>query len=490
MEEKFKILVLVTVTIIVGSILLNQRYGGENHDINKTLIDNRFEVNLPEGQTSPEETVIVDGSQRYYFNERKAEQAYDCSSNKTDGCVPFRPEKSYLECEKVYLPKDEMESYCETTANTAALTLKTDERFNHITAPITEQRLNVTTHEKILKEDFEFLKAWDLEIINDSRFLVTGLDGEIYDVVNGDIQIYNINVLREGPRNSGKEDPYTGLMGVTKHPNFTENNIIYLHYSYNKTNQTEKPFVLNKVSSARINRNEGTITELSTLVDELPGRQYYHGGRMKFGPEKKYLFITTGAAIYKESQNGSFLGGKILRLQPNGSIPEGNPYDNEVYASGFRNPQGLDFNPKTGTLFISQHGPWRRDNIAKVGKGTNLGWPDECQKSHPGANIGEEVLCTQTWTLAPSGMTFVDDEKHPWYNDLFIAGLRGNQVHRIEFDNKGYAHNNEIFWFNGFQSDGYPNYANRIRDVEFWEDKIWVLHDFGFITQISPKSNN
>lgn len=483
--NRIKLIPILILAIVLGSVILTMVSDNNEYDMEKVLVNNSYNVNLPEGQKTPENTVINDGSQRYYFNKRNADQAYDCSTDEL-GCVPFQPNQTYLECEEVYTPKKSMENYCYTTNDTSTVTLKTDERLNHITAPITNEKLNVTTHDQLLGENFEFGRPWDLEFINDDRYLVSGLNGHLFDVKDGDIKIYKIDVQERGPENSWQTNPYTGLMGVTAHPNFTENQQVYLHYSYDKTYNTREPFVLNKVSRFQLDRENQSMSKLDTVIDEIPGRNYYHGGRMKFGPENEYLYITTGAAIYEWAQNTSFLGGKILRLKPDGSIPSDNPYGNEIYAKGFRNPQGIEFNPETETMFTSQHGPMRKDNIAKVGRGANLGWPNHCERSDPNAEIGEEVFCAQTWTLAPSGMAFVDDKSHPWYNDLFIASLRGNQVHRISFDGSEVT-GNEIFWFNGFQAEPYENKANRIRDVEFKNNSLWVLHDDSYITKIEPR---
>ena len=456
----------------------------KNYSPNKTLIDNKFDVNLPEGYNGSGPTPIYDGSSRYYFNEHNNTKKYDCSTD-ADGCVPFQPNKTYLECILNYGPGyPPMNEYCDTTNKTNTVSMKTDNRINHVTAPITKEDYNVLKARDFLNEDLELRYPRDLMFLNEDRYLVTTLDGEIHDIKNGNSVEYKVDVLEEGPKESGLEDDhYTGMLGVVKHPNFSENNIIYLNYAYKQV--PEENVTLNKVSKFRIDRDEQEIEELETVIDGIPGRLYYQGGAMIFSQDKNHLYITTGSADYERAQDNSYLGGKILRIYPNGSIPESNPYGNAVYAKGLRNPQGIDFNPETGNMVIAQHGPFRRDNIAKIGKGTNMGWPEQCKKSHPNADVGEEVLCTQTWTMAPSGITFVDDENHPWYNNLYIAGLRSRQVHKIGFDG-GRATGNEVFWFNGFRSEPYTNSWNRIRDVEYNNGDLWVMHAHGSITRLSP----
>ena len=477
-----------------------QNYSNKEIDLNKTAIDNKFNVTLPKGFNLSDNYTIYDGSARYYLKAEYDRESFDCSTEER-GCVLFNPTKTYLECQVAYgsaeSGEDFMQDNCVLSNKTKPVTLRTDDRNNDITAPLTDQEYEViksrsfgkdiqrpTVGSDFLNRDAYFVNPWDLAHLEEDRYLVTGIPGEVNDVKNGKNVKYEIEVLEEGPMDSPlDDDPYTGLLGAVPHPNFSQNSIVYLNYAYEvaQGNTTHT-----KVSKFRLDRDEQEIEKLDTIIKGIPGRLYYHGGRMRFGPEERFLYITTGAADYSRVQNNSYLGGKLLRLYPNGSIPQSNPYGNEVYASGLRNPQGLAFNPETGDPYISQHGPWRRDVIAEVDKGSNLGWPENCKRSYPEAEKGEEILCPQTWTLAPSGITFVDDKDHKWYGDLFIAGLRSRQIHRIDMDGEK-ALKNEIFWFNGMNSDPYPNYYNRLRDVEFIDGDLWVLHNKGAITKLSTK---
>ena len=104
-------------------------------------------------------------------------------------------------------------------------------------------------------------------------------------------------------------------------------------------------------------------------------------------------------------------------------MPEDNPFGNLVYSFGHRNPQGLAWNPITGMLYSSEHGPSRNDEVNIIVEGKNYGWPEECSE-----NSGTSpIRCYTEFTLAPSGVDF-------YKNDLYIAGLRGAQLRRIVFD--------------------------------------------------------
>jgi len=486
-NKYLNIAIFLLAIITVACFILFNFNPKASYDYNKSLIDNNFEVDLPEDQNKPSGISIYDGSERYYFNQGDSRKSFDCSTNKS-GCIERNLNKTYLECKEMYPVIPNISKSCVTSSDSDGVTLKAEKRINHVTAPLTRENYNVIDHQKLVG-GFEFINPWDLKIINQDRFLVTGSDGQIFDMRRSegrkykDLKIYRINVKKSGP-GATQWSPYTGLKGVALDPNFSENNQIYLYYSYKSENVSGKEVVLSKVAKFKINREKGEINKIKTLIDSIPGRMYYQGGRIEFGPDEKHLYITTGSAIFEKAQDKDFLGGKILRLNSNGSIPYENPYNNSVYASGLRNPQGIDFNPETNQMVISQHGPWRRDNIAKIGKGTNMNWPDPCRKSHPNPEVGESILCTQTWTLAPSGITFVDNRSHPWNDSLFITGLNGNHLHRLRFNEKKPV-SNEVFWFNGYRSKAYPQ-GNRLRDVEYANGELWILRDHNYITKLSP----
>ncbi len=121
------------------------------------------------------------------------------------------------------------------------------------------------------------------------------------------------------------------------------------------------------------------IERVATIVEGIPGASYHDGGRIKFGPDEK-LYITTGDAGNSSlAQDINSLAGKILRLNPDGSIPQDNPFNNEVWTYGHRNPQGLTWDEE-GQLWATEHGPSGlqsgQDEINLIEKGKNYGWPE------------------------------------------------------------------------------------------------------------------
>jgi glucose/arabinose dehydrogenase len=176
------------------------------------------------------------------------------------------------------------------------------------------------------------------------------------------------------------------------------------------------------------------------LVDHIPGATIHDGGRIKFGPDEK-LYITTGDASNADSaQDLKSLSGKILRINPDGTIPSDNPFkDSPIFSYGHRNPQGLDWDPVTGKLVISEHGPsgergFAHDEINVVEAGKNYGWPKVVGEEQKPEYVNP-TLQTGAETWAPSGATFYDSNKIPeWKNKYFVATLRGSHLRMLELD--------------------------------------------------------
>ena len=165
------------------------------------------------------------------------------------------------------------------------------------------------------------------------------------------------------------------------------------------------------------------------IIDNLPASNVHNGGRIAFGPDGM-LYITTGDTWHSEiAQDIDILGGKILRLTPEGNIPSDNPFpDSPVYSLGHRNPQGLAWHPDTDTLFSSEHGPsgefglYSRDEVNIIEKGGNYGWP--LIVGAAGVKPYKDPLIMWTQTTPPSGMSF-------WNDYLFVATLRSQALLRI-----------------------------------------------------------
>jgi len=254
-------------------------------------------------------------------------------------------------------------------------------------------------------------------------------DGTIFFTErNGNIRIIQDGIVSEKPILSLDVGGFEGgLLGIALDPNYSENHYIYLYYTYNNFFSTE-----NKV--VRYVESNLTLSEDKVLIDKIPGGPNHDGGRIQFGPDGK-LYITTGdAGNAGLAQDKNSVAGKILRINSDGSIPEDNPFsDSPIYSYGHRNPQGLDWDD-SGNLLATEHGPRQHDEINVIVPGANYGWPDIIG-SETMEGLVTPIMNTGDDTWAPSGAEFYDGNKIPqWTGKFFVATLRGNHLHMIDFD--------------------------------------------------------
>ena len=252
---------------------------------------------------------------------------------------------------------------------------------------------------------------WGIDFLPDNKMIFTERAGIVSTFDGSEVKIItNVEV---------SEISESGLLGIAVDPNFLNNNHIYLYYT--------SPENKNRVSRFVFENNE--LKEEFILIDDIPSAKFHDGGRIKFGPDEK-LYITIGdARVPPSAQDLNSLSGKILRINTDGSIPEDNPFPgNPVWTYGHRNPQGIDWN-NIGKLYSSEHGPRKNDELNIIVKEGNYGWPIECNEEH-GEDKIKPIRCFEEFTLAPGGIAF-------YKNDLYIAGLRGNQLRRIIFNSDG-----------------------------------------------------
>ncbi len=267
---------------------------------------------------------------------------------------------------------------------------------------------------------------WQIAFAPDGRIFFTERVGNLRVLDNGQLNLEPVTVLDVGTGEGG-------LLGLALDPSFEQNHYLYLYYTY-----FEFPFTYNKV--VRYTENDNTVTDELILVDKIPGAAWHDGGRIKFGPDEK-LYITTGdAGNGNSAQDLNSLSGKILRINSDGTIPDDNPFSNSlVFSYGHRNPQGLDWDPITGKLVISEHGPsgergFAHDEINIIEPGKNYGWPKVIGGEHD-PDFVDPVLHTGDDTWAPSGATFYDSANIPeWENRYFVATLRGSHLRMLDLD--------------------------------------------------------
>ena len=289
---------------------------------------------------------------------------------------------------------------------------------------------------------------WSIDWTPDGKIFFTERTGNLRIIENG--------VLAKEPMLSlvvgGVEG---GLLGIAVDPDYSENNYIYLYYTYNE-------FLSSSNKVVRYVVDDEKIREDKILIDKIPAGPFHDGGRIQFGPDKK-LYITTGEAGNPGlSQDPDSLGGKILRINSDGTIPEDNPFENSaIYSIGHRNPQGIDWD-ESGNLVATEHGPsgWRgvaHDEINVIIPGTNYGWPDVIG-DESAKGLQNPILHSGDDTWAPSGAEFYSGDKIPdWTGKYFVATLRGSHLHMIDFD----LQNNEVISHEKLFQDEF----GRLRDV-------------------------
>lgn len=397
-------------------------------------------------------------------------RSYTCEKSRIDSrrvsCEPWQPWHSYEKLD------------CDKTEQVENITMITDPA-NYIDIERTHISYDV---EKVANTGPE---PWDLAFLPDGNKIWTLIDGKLIVEDSGNLNRYDVPSIRHGE---------AGLMGIAIDPNFSENQHIYLYYTWSITNETSN-FTSNRILENRISRFKLTETGLKNekILQTVPGSKYHSGGRLRFGPDGK-LYATTGDADNPKAAFNSknFLGGKILRMNTDGTVPEDNPFNSSlVYSEGHRNPQGIAWNPENNQLYNSEHGPWRYDELNRVNAGENYGWGKyKCGSTNPiiknldieSFNYSQPVRCFENWTMAPSGMTFVDEKDHPWYGDLFLAGLRGKQIYRAEIED-GRIVEEETFYISKDEDD----INLRLRNVNYQNGSLYILGDKRGLYRITPE---
>lgn len=268
---------------------------------------------------------------------------------------------------------------------------------------------------------------WEVVFTSKDRVLVTERLGSIRVIERG--QLIGQPLLNLPEVSSGSEE---GLMGMELDPDYQTNKLVYVCYA-----TPSGGGLMDKV--VRFEDRGSSAGAAMTILDGIPAAQNHAGCRLGFGPDDK-LYVTTGDATDRNiAQQMDSLGGKILRLNPDGSIPADNPFPGSpVWSLGHRNPQGIAWQPETGQLFATEHGPSGFDGPAGgdevniIRKGTNYGWP---VVSHERKDTRfESPLLVFTPAIAPSGATFYSGNELPQFKgNLLFTGLRGEGLYRVVF---------------------------------------------------------
>lgn len=256
----------------------------------------------------------------------------------------------------------------------------------------------------------------------DKRILITERGGNIRVVKNGRLRSdpYADIIV---PKLTGYSE--TGLLGIAIDPNFKTKPYVYVYRTYSKNGK-----LFNKV--IRLTDVKGSGREPKIILDNIPGGRIHNGGIIAFGPDGN-LYISTGETGNKQlAQDLNSLGGKVLRIKPDGTIPADNPFQNSpVFSYGHRNIFGMAFSPGTGALFITENGPDSDDEINEIVPGGNYGWPLALGTSKNSRFINP--VKTYPTVIAPTQAIFYTGSILRNYKNWFLFGAYNSKnIHALD----------------------------------------------------------
>jgi glucose/arabinose dehydrogenase len=238
-----------------------------------------------------------------------------------------------------------------------------------------------------------------------------------------------------------------GLLGLAVPEDFDADPVFYAYYSTDSDNRI-----------AAVPWRDGSIGEPVVIFSGIPRGQYHNGGRIAFGPDG-FLYVGTGeAGDTSLSQNLGSLGGKILRITPDGDPAPGNPFGGSpIWSYGHRNVQGLAWDSRK-RLWASEFGQNTFDELNLIEAGKNYGWPEvEGRAGNP--DFVDPVAQWPTSEMSPSGIAVGPD------GAVYMAALRGQSVWRVPVKADGTA---------GTPTRHLQGTYGRVRDIHFVGDRVWI----------------
>ena len=248
------------------------------------------------------------------------------------------------------------------------------------------------------------------------------LTGNVRTISRGQVSapVANVSVVASGEQ---------GLLGLALDPSFPTAPWVYLYHTYvNGTTGRDTNRVIRVWLGPTAPPGPPPI---QVVLDGIPAAGNHNGGILGFAPDGT-LFITTGdASVPDNAQDNASLSGKVLRVNPNGSVPPSNPIPGSpVYTLGHRNVFGLAFEPGTGTPYVSENGPDRNDEVNVLRPGRNYGWPFGT------GPLGDprfvDPILTYPSEIAPTGLAFYASAfTDEWQDDLFLGDWNRGDLHRL-----------------------------------------------------------
>lgn len=350
--------------------------------------------------------------------------------------------------------------------------------------------VKTSTPYKVEKISKELSRPWAITPLPDGRLLTTDKSG--YMVIfdgNGKLikKITGFPKVDDGGQG--------GMLDVAPDPDFSTNKMIYWSYS----EKQDRGGNLTAVAKGKLNEGAGIIENPTVIFRAKPAisSSLHFGSRLIFD-KNGYLFVSVGERFIVEgrmkAQSLADGQGKIFRITKEGKAAPGNPFSNvpgampEIYAFGFRNPQGLDINPATGELWEAEFGPRGGDEVNIIRPGKNYGWPVitygiDYSGEKMGDGIQQKAGMEQPvyyWdpVLSPSGIVFYKGNSIPeWKNNLFLGGLSSQHICRLVIQNNKVVGEERLL----------ESEKERFRDIAYLNGMLYAVTDGGKMYRISKK---
>jgi glucose/arabinose dehydrogenase len=311
------------------------------------------------------------------------------------------------------------------------------------------------------------------------RLRIVGADGAVGPALAG---VPKVEAVNQG-----------GLLDVAVDPGFPRNGLVYLSYTEPRGEG------VNATSVARGRLSGQGLLDVQVIFRQQPAVAggHHFGSRLVFARDGR-LFVTLGdrGSQRDRAQTLDSHIGKVVRIEPDGSVPKDNPFLGkagalpEIWSYGHRNIQGAALHPATGELWTNEHGPRGGDEINRTLAGRNYGWPLVTHGTeYSGKSITDRTSApgmespAHHWTpsIAVSGLAFYDGQRFPgWRGNAFIGGLKSQQLVRLELDGDRVVHEERLLR---------GELRSRVRDVRQGPDGyLYLLTDEtnGRVLRIEP----
>ncbi|MCT7374869.1 PQQ-dependent sugar dehydrogenase [Chelativorans salis] len=335
---------------------------------------------------------------------------------------------------------------------------------------------DVALRAEILTDGLEH--PWGIDFLPDGGAIVTErtgtvrifADGRLSESVSG---VPEVAVMGQG-----------GLLDVALAADFEASRTLFLSYA-----EPGPGGAGTAVARARLVQEEGSarLEDVAVIfsMDRKTGESRHFGSRIVAAPDGTLFFTIGDRGDMNRAQDPFDHAGSVMRINPDGSVPEDNPFVGteeaapEIWSIGHRNPQGAVFDPVTDALWTVEHGPRGGDEVNRPEAGKNYGWPVISYGRHySGRSIerGAEAPGYEQpryyWdpSIAPSGMAVYDGPMfHEWEGDFLVAALSFQLLARLERDGSGEITGEERL---------FEGTLGRLRDVEVAPDgSVWLLTD-------------